>query len=111
MLKRLIPFLLIPVFYAYGPNLVGYETIFETTLNDENALHDGQTIACNVLTQYGDHRLVEGRLKRVEIFDQQVHFIMVDTPLFKNIPLPLPESDVEFCLAYYVYPKGYLKGK
>lgn len=99
--KLLVPFLLIPVFFAYGPNYVGYETIIETNLNDGAAIQDGDKIACNFLTEYGDHRLVEGTFLRAN-----PPMLLVDTPLFKNIPLPIEENfnssaiSAEFCLTY-----------
>jgi len=97
-MKRLLPFLLIPVFLTYGPNAVGYKTIIDTTLDDP-AIQEGSTVACNWTTEYGDHRLVEGKLKRVEVLGIQLPFLLVDTPLFKEIPMPLLEDSIEFCVA------------
>jgi len=97
-MKRLLPFLLIPVFWTYGPNAVGYRTIIETNLDDIN-IPNGATLTCNIQTEYGDHRLIEGKLNTVTVLNTQLHFIIVDTPLFKDVPLPLVETgEVEFCL-------------
>jgi hypothetical protein len=92
----------IPVFLITGPNAVGYETIVETTLGDCN-LVSGMKMACNFLTEYGDHRLIEGTLHKVTVLNTELPFIVVDTPLFKDVELPLPDHDVDFCLMYYVY--------
>ncbi len=88
----------IPTFVAFGPNAVGYETIFETTLGDCNIPDQGAKVACLVDTEYGDHRLIEGKLHKVHILNQELILLAVDTPLFKDVEIPLPEADVEFCL-------------
>ena len=49
----------IPVFMAFGPNLVGYETIVVTSLNDFN-IPLGAKVACNFIAPDRDVILLEG---------------------------------------------------
>jgi hypothetical protein len=92
-MKQLILFLAIPIFMSYGPNAVGYSTIIETTLSDNAIRETEDLMACNILSEYGDHRLIEGYLISKEPLQ-----LMVNTPLFKYVPLSLEGADIDFCL-------------
>jgi hypothetical protein len=78
----------VPVFLAFGPNLVGYETIIFTSLNDCN-IPVGAKMACNFVSAENDHLLVEGTLYKKDpmLFDTQ-----------RGFALPLTTDYVEFCL-------------
>lgn len=91
-MKRLLAFLVVPIFYFYGPNAVGYNQIIATDMNDP-AIQMGDKMACSYLSQYGDHRLLDGTLYMKEPF-----FLTVNTPLFKDVPLPIDMPGIEFCL-------------
>jgi len=92
-MKKLLPFLLTPIFYFYGPNAVGYSQIIPTTLESVEAQSRDQ-IACSVISEYGDHRIIEGTL-----FSKTPFIILSDTPLFAAMPVPMALfPTVEFCL-------------
>lgn len=93
-MKKLLPFLLVPVFYFTNPNAVGHEDIIATNL-EGLTVAERDTIACNVISEYGDHRLIEGTL-----FSKTPFIILSDTPLFDNMPVPMDLfPTIEFCLA------------
>ena len=98
-MKRLLPFLLIPVFLTYGPNGVGYSTIVETTLDDNN-LPLGSVIACNFVLPNTEYVLLEGIMLSKE------PLLLLANTRAGLITLQAKDKDVEFCLISESQLKG-----
>lgn len=92
-MKRFIWLLVVPVFFSYGPNLVGYETIIETTLDDAN-IQNGAKMACEIQLDNGAHWLIEGKLLQTEPWILLYYNPVVDTVL----PYPVENGRTQFCL-------------
>lgn len=93
-LKRVTHFinlglLFVPVFYMFGPNGVGYETILITDTHDTAAIQQRDTVACNYVTSEGDHVLIEG-----VVFNTEPFLLLADNPLYGI----LSDEGAEFCL-------------
>lgn len=91
-MKRLLPFLLIPLFITYGPNAVGYETIITGQNVEDGNIPLGSQLACNFVLPDGRHILLEGVL-----LSKDPLFMLAQTHL-GILPIRAKSDQVEFCL-------------
>lgn len=85
----------VPVFLTYGPNLVGYETIIDTNLNEVRV---GGILACNFKINQTDHFLFEGTLHSKDPMVMDTH---------RGFGLPLTNETVSYCLTSETQVEGY----
>ena len=91
-MKKLLFLLAVPVFYINRPD-VAYEQVQAVNM-DYPGIQRKDPIACSVISEYGDHRLIEGTLLTKTPF-----ILLSDTPLFSKMPVAMGlYPTVEFCI-------------
>lgn len=92
-MKRFLWLLAVPVFFPFGPNLVRYSQIVETSLNDMN-IKNMAKMACEIQLDNGDLLMIEGKLLQT---DPQL-LIYYNSVIGAPLPFRLDDKHVLFCL-------------